>query len=208
MKSKRRVKAAVPSEVGNGEGVDMEDDGVLEEGSDGGSTTSGGLYCRGCRNYYKSEWTLSQHKCGGVKASLRQVVVVRRACELSAHYLVDVRTVTSAMSTFKCNDSYRVGDGVFPKGWARRSPHGKVYGGNYIQRFREDVRDMFLAGNKGSRKKKSASAMRKALGAKYPEKTFLLPSEAEVRTEINSLSMKMKKAVTNKAGGEEDAADE
>ena len=71
-------------------------------------------------------------------------------------------------------------------GWARRPKHGELYGKRSISPYRDEIRQLFEAGAQNEGYKQSAASMHEALLHKYPRK-FNVPSEGEIRTEIQRL---------------------
>ena len=75
-------------------------------------------------------------------------------------------------------------DGKFTPGWARRPPHGSMYGNSYIENYKNDLIEMFDVGKQQSNLKMAPGKMYDILVAKYPFK-FDIPGETEIKTFIN-----------------------
>ena len=73
---------------------------------------------------------------------------------------------------------------MFTPGWARRSPHGSMYGNSSIENYKNDRIEMFDVGTQQSNLKMAAGKMYDLLVTKYPFR-FNSPSETEIKTFIN-----------------------
>lgn len=90
----------------------------------------------------------------------------------------------------------------FESGWARRKPHGEMYGNNYVDKYSKDLEEMFERGNRNKFDKMSAGKMRECLKQKYTGR-FSIPGETDIRTFIGAESQKKKKSTsTNIPEGE------
>ena len=89
-------------------------------------------------------------------------------------------------------------DEIFASSWARRQGYGKLYGQTYIEKYEEDLKEMFEQGEAISSNKMNASKMREQLMLKYPDR-FSLPGEIEIKKTISALAQK-KKVGPNKGG--------
>ncbi|KAG2945637.1 hypothetical protein PC116_g10486 [Phytophthora cactorum] len=78
------------------------------------------------------------------------------------------------------------------QGWARRPPWGKMYGACYINRYEEEVAELFRQGEENSSCKFGPAHMLEVLIEKHPTK-YDLPSENEIRSEISKLTRSRKK---------------
>lgn len=81
---------------------------------------------------------------------------------------------------------------LFRKSWAKRPPRGQMYGPKYIERFRNEIYEMYEAGNKEKSEKKSPGQMLEILNERYPLE-FCLPSENDIRSEISKFQVQRKK---------------
>lgn len=72
------------------------------------------------------------------------------------------------------------------QGWARRPPNGKMYGVKYINRYADEVRELFHQGENNKSEKLGPARMLEELRARYPRR-YDLPSENEIRAEIGRL---------------------
>jgi hypothetical protein len=79
----------------------------------------------------------------------------------------------------------------FQKGWAKRPKNGLMYGPKHVQSYRADIYELYKLGEEDKKNKRSPAQMREALQMKYPEE-FCLPSENDIRVEINRLQTKKK----------------
>jgi hypothetical protein len=79
----------------------------------------------------------------------------------------------------------------FPKGWARRPKNGQMYGPKHVVIYRPDILEMFKQGEEDKKNKRSPAQMLEMLAVKYPQE-FCLPSENDIRVEINRLQTKKK----------------
>ncbi|KZS04124.1 Uncharacterized protein APZ42_032964 [Daphnia magna] len=79
----------------------------------------------------------------------------------------------------------------FSKGWARRPKNGQMYGPKHVLIYRPDILEMFKLGEEDKKNKRSPAQMLKMLAVKYPQE-FCLPSENDIRVEINRLQTKNK----------------
>lgn len=79
----------------------------------------------------------------------------------------------------------------FPKGWAKRPKNGHMYGPKHVLTYRPDILEMYNLGEKDKKNKRSAAQMLEMLSIKYPNE-FCLPSENDIRVEINRLQTKKK----------------
>jgi hypothetical protein len=77
-------------------------------------------------------------------------------------------------------------------GWAHPPKHGKMYGRNYIDPFKDDIARMFNAGNDDKAVRMGPARMLEKLKQKYPDRLDL-PSETEIRQLITTLIAKQKK---------------
>ena len=80
----------------------------------------------------------------------------------------------------------------FSETWAKTQDYGQKYGRKYIEPFKEDIVEMFKAGNDNLAKKKGPGRMLGELKRKYPTRLDL-PSEAEIRGYVGSLLAKHRK---------------
>lgn len=80
----------------------------------------------------------------------------------------------------------------FPRSWARRADYGKIYGAKYIDDYKEDLFEMFTAGEEDKAHKKGPGKMLDCLKQRYPG-VLKLPSEIEIRQYVGSLVAKAKK---------------
>ena len=79
----------------------------------------------------------------------------------------------------------------FTCGWAKRPKVGKMYGPKYMEAYREIIENLYNLGEADKRNKKSPAQMLEYLELRYPN-SFCLPSENDLRTEINRLQTKKK----------------
>ncbi|EFX81178.1 hypothetical protein DAPPUDRAFT_102749 [Daphnia pulex] len=77
------------------------------------------------------------------------------------------------------------------EGWAKRPKNGLMYGPKHVQSYRADIYELYKLGEEEKKNKRSPAQMREALQMKYPEE-FCLPSENDIRVEINRLQTKKK----------------
>ena len=82
---------------------------------------------------------------------------------------------------------------IFPPSWARRQGHGKLYGKTYIEKYLDDIKQMFQYGEVNSSNKMNASKMREQLILKYPNR-FSLPGEIEIKKNIGAFAQKQQSA--------------
>ena len=75
-------------------------------------------------------------------------------------------------------------DEYFKPGWARRPPHGTMYGNSYIDTYKDDLTEIFDIGTKQTNLKMAPGKMHDLLVSKYPCR-FDIPSETEIKTFIN-----------------------
>lgn len=87
----------------------------------------------------------------------------------------------------------------FSKGWARRRKNGQMYGPKYVAAYRAYITEMFNLGELDKKNKRSAAQMLEMLSKKYPDE-FCLPSENDIRGEINRLQTKKKNPITSSRG--------
>jgi hypothetical protein len=80
---------------------------------------------------------------------------------------------------------------AFPRGWARRADYGEIYGAKYIDAYKEEIFDMFTAGEENKANKKGPGKMLDCLRRKYAG-VLKLPSEIEIRQYVGSLIAKAK----------------
>ena len=77
-------------------------------------------------------------------------------------------------------------------GWAHPPRHGKMYGRNYLEPFKEDIARMFNARSDDKAFRMGPARMLEKLKQQYPDR-FDLPSETEIRQAITTLMAKQKK---------------
>ena len=77
-------------------------------------------------------------------------------------------------------------------GWTHPPKHGKMYGRNYVDPFKEDIASMFNAGSEDKAIRMGPARMLEKLKQKYPDRLDL-PSETEIRQAITTLVAKQKK---------------
>jgi hypothetical protein len=90
----------------------------------------------------------------------------------------------------------------FCNGWAKRHKIGAMYGPKYLEKYRTEISEMYLFGEEDKKNKKSPAQMLEILSKKYP-KEFCLPSESDIRTEINKLQTTKKRGRYKRAKNEE-----
>jgi hypothetical protein len=77
-------------------------------------------------------------------------------------------------------------------GWARRPKNGEMYGPKYMEEFCSAIEELYLLGEEDKKNKKSPAQMLEIITQKNP-KEFCLPSENDIRAEINKLQTTRKK---------------
>ena len=76
-------------------------------------------------------------------------------------------------------------DDAFKGSWARRKGHGKLYGSNYIEKYRNELKAMFEEGKMDSSKKMNPGKMRERLLQKFPNH-FSIPGDTEIKQFIGA----------------------
>jgi hypothetical protein len=124
-------------------------------------------------------------------------VAVRCAGEL-IHSRLSIRDGKADMEEYAIAANVSVPDGSKKRqGWAWRPNHGKVYGATYIEKYREDIQEMYNQGAMTESDKMSPAFMLEKLKLRYPGR-YSLPGENEIRTEISSLFSKQKSGKTGR----------
>lgn len=88
-------------------------------------------------------------------------------------------------------DSY-VSKEKFSPGWARRPKQGSMYGPKNMEPFSADIKRMYEEGEADKANKKGPAQMLEHLRAAHPT-NYQLPSENDIRVEINKLQTQKKK---------------
>ena len=95
-------------------------------------------------------------------------------------------------------------DPIFRCGWAKRPKVGQMYGTKYVEDYRSDIKSLYNSGEADKKNKKSPAQMLEILESRYPNE-FCLPSENDIRTEINKLQTQKKSAARdNRPRGSKD----
>ena len=84
---------------------------------------------------------------------------------------------------------------VFEPGWARRPKRGDGKGASYILEHRQEIYDMFIAGELDKRQRKAPTQMLEVLQAAHPG-VIALPGFSEVSSFVGSLISRAKKGQT------------
>jgi len=84
---------------------------------------------------------------------------------------------------------------VFEPGWARRPKRGDGKGASYILEYRQEIYDMFIAGELDKRQRKAPTQMLEVLQAAHPG-VIALPGFSEISSFVGSLISRAKKGQT------------
>jgi hypothetical protein len=95
----------------------------------------------------------------------------------------------------------------FYDGWARRPKIGEMYGPKYMEEFRSEIAELYLLGEEDKKNKKSPAQMLEIITQKNP-KEFCLPSENDIRAEINKLQTTKKKKDGSSNGRKQKTTDD
>ena len=82
---------------------------------------------------------------------------------------------------------------IFPPSWVHRQRYGKLYGETYIEKYLDDIKQMFQYGEVSSSNKMNASKMCEQLMLKYLN-MFSLPGEIEIKKSIGAFAQKQQGA--------------
>ena len=82
----------------------------------------------------------------------------------------------------------------FPSGWAKRPKRGETLGRQYIDRYANDVKELFREGYFNKDKRMGPNRIRETLRSRYPN-ALDIPLEGEIRMAISKLMWKMKRGV-------------
>lgn len=93
---------------------------------------------------------------------------------------------------------------AFNSGWVVRPKRGSLYGKRYIESFRDDIKSLFMEGERSAASKMGPGRMLEMLRIKYPER-YDLPTENEVRQEITKLKIQTSQSLLE--GGKSTAFD-
>ena len=94
-------------------------------------------------------------------------------------------------------------DNVFNVSWARRKGHGKLYGSNYIDKYKSELKNLFEEGKRDSSKKMNPGKMRERLLQKFPNH-FSIPGDTEIKQFIGAQFQNDKYHRKNKTGTKSD----
>ena len=85
------------------------------------------------------------------------------------------------------------------KGWGRRykSTEGGTYGRKYVNKYKDEIRQLFERGNKEASHKMNPAMMREYLSEKYST-THSLPGETEIKQQISAFVQKGKQHESKK----------
>jgi hypothetical protein len=98
-------------------------------------------------------------------------------------------TVIGSMSDF---ESFVVPH-KFVLGWARRPKQGKMYGDTYLAPYKDELREMFLQGERDKGCKMTAELMATTLQQRHLD-TYALPGVPAIKTYIGQLVQQTKKS--------------
>jgi len=101
----------------------------------------------------------------------------------SSDYFIDT-TKNDPMHDI-AKDFKPLNDDAFKGSWARRKGHGKLYGSNYIEKYRNELKAMFEEGKSDSSKKMNPGKMRERLLQKFPNH-FSIPGDTEIKQFIGA----------------------
>ena len=130
------------------------------------------------------------------KSSIRNDTVAKaiRHAHLVIRSNKHFRDTKDAVPLYSLGETYHLlADEMFTPGWARRPPHGSMYGNSYIENYKNDLIEMFDVGKQQSNLKMAPGKMYDILVAKYPF-SFDIPSETEIKTFINLMFQNAKYA--------------
>ena len=153
------------------------------------------LKCHLCKRQFAHQSNKRQHVCKGVtgKKDLEHYALSY------AYGRIDQHEFNIIMIRDKDSDKGKLGELLeaptdldLTAGWAHPPRHGKMYGRNYIEPFKEDIARMFNAGSDDKAFRMGPARMLEKLKQQYPERLDL-PSETEIRQAITTLMAKQKK---------------
>ena len=111
------------------------------------------------------------------KDIITQAVCYAKCTIMSSNYFI---SETSADSIYELAHAYEPCEkGIFSPSWARCQGHGKLYGKTYIEKYLDDIKQMFEYGEVSSSDKMNASKIGEQLILKYSSR-FSLPGEIEI----------------------------
>ena len=121
----------------------------------------------------------------------RRIDVVAEAVRMCNHFVNDssitARDGKIAMEEYRLCDTFELRELLRETpGWARRPPHGLQYGDNFLDKYRADIKDLFLIGKGDNEKKMNPTTMLEQLTKKHPRR-YTLPGETVIRQEISTL---------------------
>ncbi|KAF1313432.1 hypothetical protein FI667_g17364, partial [Globisporangium splendens] len=93
---------------------------------------------------------------------------------------------------------------AFNSGWAARPKRGSLYGKPYIESFCDDIKSLFMEGERSAASKMGPGRMLEMLRINYPGR-YDLPTENEIRQEITKLKIQASQRLLE--GGESTAFD-
>lgn len=120
--------------------------------------------------------------------AVRSTMNILEAADSSA----TIRDSRSNMAEYELAREFVVPSEKVPvRGWGRRPPHGRMYGANYLAKYRADVEAIFLEGVAEKTDKQHPSWVLQRLAEKYPHR-FDRPSEDDIRRHFQTLYQRQK----------------
>ena len=152
----------------------------------GGFVTKGHQFAR--KDKKTSKNLRSIHRTDVVARAVRYTYWKLTTGESSIRNVTRIDPILEDASQYQITASDRLN-----KGWGRRykSTEGGTYGRKYINKYKDEIRQLYERGNKESSHKMNPAMMREYLLEKYST-TYSLPGETEIKQQISAFVQKDK----------------
>ncbi len=136
------------------------------------------IQCTACFQTFNTTFGLQHHVCDNMvgRKDMMTSVIRYAMTQIDSNHFEIIRAKAEEQPTvFNCvgSDLHVESQSLFSPGWACSRQHGQKYGRKYIEPFKEDIAELFVAGCKDKAHRMGPGRMWSALERRYPNRLDL-----------------------------------